>query len=144
MDVRRGMVVTTMIGMLVALTGSRDAAAKIAPLPEAGRRVVNSNGDWRFAKGQQTGAEKSEFDDAAWQAVRLPHDWAISGPFNASENGYAGKLPWRGEGWYRKTFTLDEALGFRPEAVGASPASDTQPKASSLQPLAASTSISMV
>ena len=25
------------------------------------------------------------------------------------ENGYAGKLPWKGEGWYRKTFTLDKA-----------------------------------
>ncbi len=41
--------------------------------------------------------------------IRLPHDWAISGPFDPKENGYAGKLPWRGVGWYRKIFTLDEA-----------------------------------
>ncbi|MEN6427092.1 MAG: sugar-binding domain-containing protein, partial [Phycisphaerales bacterium] len=75
----------------------------------AGRRVVGFNGDWKFAKGSQSGAEKADFDDSAWQAVHLPHDWAISGPFNPSENGYAGKLPWKGEGWYRKVFTLDKA-----------------------------------
>jgi len=72
------------------------------------RRVASFNGDWRFAKGPQAGAEKPDFDDAAWEAVRLPHDWAISGPFDPSENGYAGKLPWKGEGWYRKVFTLDK------------------------------------
>jgi len=75
----------------------------------AGRRLVGFNSDWRFAKGDQPGAEASEFDDSAWEAVNLPHDWAISGPFNAKENGYAGKLPWKGVGWYRKTFTLDKA-----------------------------------
>ena len=77
------------------------------------RQTVNFNGDWKFAKGSQAGAEKADFDDSAWQAVRLPHDWAISGPFNPSENGYAGKLPWKGEGWYRKTFTLDKAADGR-------------------------------
>ncbi len=130
MDVRRGMVVTTMIGTLVALTGSRDAAAKIAPLPEEGWRAVNFNDGWRFAKGEHTGAEKPQFDDTTWQAVRLPHDWAISGPFNANEDGYAGKLPWRGEGWYRKTFKLDEAGGGRPQAAGTPPASGLQSTAS--------------
>ncbi|MBN1507846.1 MAG: DUF4982 domain-containing protein [Sedimentisphaerales bacterium] len=73
------------------------------------RQTVDFNGDWKFAKGSQDGAEKVDFDDSAWQAVRLPHDWAISGPFNPNENGYAGKLPWRGEGWYRRTFALDKA-----------------------------------
>jgi beta-galactosidase len=75
----------------------------------AGRRVINFNRVWKFAKGDQQGAEAAEFDDVAWQTVRLPHDWAISGPFNPKENGYAGKLPWKGIGWYRNTFKLDEA-----------------------------------
>ena len=75
----------------------------------SGRRVVNFNEGWKFSKGDPPGAEEPDFDDSAWQAVRLPHDWAISGPFNPSENGYAGKLPWKGVGWYRKTFTLDKA-----------------------------------
>ncbi len=74
-------------------------------------RVVSSfNSDWRFTKGQQPdSAVQLDFDDSAWTAVRLPHDWAIAGPFNPEEHGYAGKLPWKGTGWYRKTFTLNAA-----------------------------------
>ena len=75
-----------------------------------GRKVMNFNHDWKFAKGDPEGSETSQFDDSSWKAVRLPHDWAIAGPFNPAENGYAGKLPWKGVGWYRKTFTL-ESLG---------------------------------
>jgi len=74
-----------------------------------GRRVVNFNRNWRFTKGDPEKSEMPEFDDSAWQAVRLPHDWAIAGPFNPNENGYAGKLFWKGVGWYRKTFTLEES-----------------------------------
>ena len=74
-----------------------------------GRQVVNFNGDWKFAKGGQKGAETVDFNDSSWKAVRLPHDWAIAGPFNPQEDGYAGKLPWWGQGWYRKSFKLDKA-----------------------------------
>ena len=73
----------------------------------SGRTILNFNNHWKFAKGDIKGAEKSDFDDSSWKAVRLPHDWAIAGPFNPKENGYAGKLPWKGVGWYRKTFTLN-------------------------------------
>jgi beta-galactosidase len=73
----------------------------------AERQVVKFNSDWKFAKGGQQGAEAVDFNDSGWKAVRLPHDWAITGPFNPSEDGYAGKLPWRGQGWYRKTFKLE-------------------------------------
>ncbi len=104
MDAKRRAAITGVIAAAVVLT----LPAWSADRP-AGRRVVNFNEDWKFAKGSQSGAQERDFDDSAWQTVRLPHDWAISGPFNPSENGYAGKLPWRGEGWYRKTFTLDEA-----------------------------------
>ena len=106
----------TFAGVLVFLSGCQPAvrdeeAAKLSSpgSASAGRRVINFNSDWRFAKGNQPGAEAADFDDSEWQAVRLPHDWAISGPFNPNENGYAGKLPWKGVGWYRKTFTLDKA-----------------------------------
>ena len=76
----------------------------------AQRTVENFNQEWRFAQGEQGGdVTHMDFDDSGWQAVRVPHDWAISGPFNPQENGYAGKLPWKGVGWYRKTFTLDAA-----------------------------------
>ena len=70
------------------------------------RRVENFNRDWRFAKGAQVGAETEDFDDSAWEKVRLPHDWAINGPYEPQGDPHTGKLPWRGEGWYRKSFTL--------------------------------------
>ena len=72
------------------------------------RTVSSFNADWRFARGEQPeAARQAAFDDSGWEPVRVPHDWAIAGPFNPDEHGYAGKLPWKGVGWYRKTFTLD-------------------------------------
>jgi beta-galactosidase len=105
----RMLVVATIVGMLILISQSRSVDKP--SLLSDGRSVVNSNNDWKFAKGNHSGAEAPNYDDSAWQAVRLPHDWAISGPFNPRENGYAGKLPWKGVGWYRKTFKLDRADG---------------------------------
>ncbi len=76
---------------------------------QTARTTIDFNKDWRFAKGEQAGAQAPGFDDAGWQTVRLPHDWAISGPFNPAGPGETGKLPWKGTGWYRKTFRLDAA-----------------------------------
>jgi beta-galactosidase len=65
------------------------------------------NFDWRFARGDQHEAIAPDFDDSAWERVDLPHDWAISGPFGSlEEEGKTGKLPWKGEGYYRKHFDL--------------------------------------
>ena len=53
---------------------------------------------------------------ADWQAVRVPHDWAISGPFDAAaKSGGTGKLPWKGKGEYRRTLALsaDDAATLR-------------------------------
>lgn len=73
----------------------------------ADRAVSDFNLDWRFTQGEQPGGVTGlTFDDSQWDPVNLPHDWAIAGPFNPDENGYAGKLPWRGVGWYRKIFQL--------------------------------------
>jgi len=71
--------------------------------------VVSLNRDWRFAKGDVEQAADPSFDDSSWQQVHVPHDWAIAGPFNPNENGYAGKLPWKGVGWYRKRFKLNRS-----------------------------------
>lgn len=76
----------------------------------ADRKMISFNDDWRFIKGDQPAqAAEKEFEDSGWQSVRVPHDWAISGPFNPDEHGFAAKLPWKGVGWYRKAFTLDAA-----------------------------------
>jgi hypothetical protein len=72
------------------------------------REVVDFAGEWRFALGDHGAAARSgEFDDLRWRVVRLPHDWAIAGPFDASLPGSSGKLPWQGVGWYRRSFVLD-------------------------------------
>lgn len=67
---------------------------------------VNFNKDWRFTKGNPEKAEAVNFDDSSWKSVTVPHDWAIQGPFDENGNGGTGKLPWQGEGWYRKTFDV--------------------------------------
>lgn len=72
----------------------------------AGRRSEDFGGDWRFQAGSPLGAEGIEFDDRRWTPVRLPHDWAIGGPFDPNGNAATGKLPWKNEGWYRKHFRL--------------------------------------
>jgi beta-galactosidase len=77
----------------------------------AGGESIRFNDDWRFEKADSAGAEKSDFDDSGWTKLRLPHDWAIAGPFIPEMDGYAGKLPWKGVGWYRKEFTLDRPEG---------------------------------
>lgn len=50
------------------------------------------------------------FADGAWQSVRLPHDWAIAGPFHTGwgdgVGGGMGRLPSPGIGWYRKKLDL--------------------------------------
>ena len=71
--------------------------------------------DWSFSRDQQT-----------WQTVRVPHDWAIAGPFDkkwdlqnvaieqngeteaTEKSGRSGALPWIGEGHYKRTITIPE------------------------------------
>ena len=66
--------------------------------------------DWEFHRGEE----------GVWEKVRVPHDWAITGPF-AEDNelwhgaqgwvnnpGRTGALPWEGIGWYRTTISVPE------------------------------------
>ena len=73
-------------------------------------------------KGDVADAMKPDFDDKQWEAVTVPHDWAIYGPFDRSHDlqevavtqnletaasvktGRTGGLPYVGVGWYRTTF----------------------------------------
>ena len=65
--------------------------------------------DWRFLKGDAENAQKTEFDDAAWRKLNVPHDWSIEGPFDAKNptRGQGGFLP-SGVSWYRKHFQVSE------------------------------------
>ena len=96
-------------GILILNTSCQKDIENKSANASAARVVVNFNRDWKFIKQDPCGAELPDYNDSSWKKVRLPHDWAITGPFNPKEDGYAGKLPWRGVGWYRKTFTLDKA-----------------------------------
>jgi beta-galactosidase len=49
------------------------------------------------------------FSDSTWRKLDIPHDWGVEGPFRIELAGETGKLPWRGIGWYRKTFTIPES-----------------------------------
>jgi beta-galactosidase len=91
---------------------------------EAPRQVLVLKKDWKFQKGQFPKAIQPEFDDSEWQKVDVPHDWAINGPFDkeidkqvvaitqnketeaTEKTGRTGALPYIGEGWYRKTFSI--------------------------------------
>lgn len=64
------------------------------------------NDDWRFAKGELSGAEQVNFNDKKWRSLQLPHDWAIEGPFDKKYSARNGGLPVFGTAWYRKHFTV--------------------------------------
>ena len=68
---------------------------------------------WQFSRDKQQ-----------WETVRIPHDWAIAGPFDkkwdlqkvaitqngetepTEKSGRSGALPWIGEGYYKRTLTI--------------------------------------
>lgn len=53
---------------------------------------------------------QNNFQDALWEQVNLPHDWAIKGAFYSGNNpevgGGMGRLPSHGVAWYRKKITV--------------------------------------
>ena len=73
------------------------------------REAVTLQSGWRFAQGDQPQAHLPGFDDGDWAEVQVPHDWAIGGPFVRDGDGNTGKLPWRGQGWYRRALEVPAA-----------------------------------
>ena len=97
------------------------------------RKEVRLAENWRFslesevmkADGEKVATES--YDDALWEIVAVPHDWAIKGPFNEDidkqvkmvvedgetkpklRTGRTGGLPFIGVGWYRLQFSVPEA-----------------------------------
>src|SRR5262249_34666077 len=63
--------------------------------------------------GGRGSVTQAAFDDAAWTAIDLPHDWAIDLPFNEDRglNAHGAKplgraYPDTSIGWYRRTFDI--------------------------------------
>ena len=89
-------------------------------------RVVKDLESWKFYKGKNENAFQVGFDDADWEQVIVPHDWAIYGPFDkeidkqtvkieqnnekvaTEKTGRTGALPFTGTGWYRTKLELPE------------------------------------
>lgn len=75
---------------------------------------------WKFTKGDPVNAASIGFDSQSWKTISIPHDWAITGPFDSNndiqevqilenneknksvKSGRTGGLPFIGVGWYRK------------------------------------------
>jgi len=88
--------------------------------------VVKELDSWKFSKGENASASAVNFNDAAWESVTVPHDWAIYGPFDkeidmqvvkieqnnektaTEKTGRTGALPFIGVGWYRTKLSLPE------------------------------------
>jgi beta-galactosidase len=58
--------------------------------------------------GHAWGVAARGFDDSAWRAVTLPHDFVLEQPFAADEERAQGYRK-RGVAWYRRTFKLSDS-----------------------------------
>lgn len=83
--------------------------------------------NWKFHRGDAENAQTVAYDDASWQNVTVPHDWAIYGPFSRDNDlqykqvvengetkatwktGRTGGLPYEGVGWYRTSFDASKS-----------------------------------
>ena len=61
--------------------------------PVEGESVLRDG--WEFSRDQKE-----------WKGVRVPHDWAIAGPFDPEIDHGTAMLPWEGVGYYRRTIEL--------------------------------------
>ena len=111
-------------GVALALSILASACSGTSSIPA--RQTVVLSDNWKFTRTAPDHFYETAFDDASWQSVSVPHDWAITGPFDkkwdrqvvaieqngettASEKtGRTGSLPHIGSGWYRNTFSLPE------------------------------------
>lgn len=71
------------IALLAAapLAGQKDGAAQSASARPAAsvenRREQSFDEGWRFFRGDAPGAEFPDFNDSAWRALDLPHDFSV-------------------------------------------------------------------
>ena len=84
------------------------------------RQEITLSDNWQFS------LQSKAHNQLSWETVSVPHDWAISGPFDkkwdlqrvaieqngekeaTEKSGRSGALPWIGEGHYKRTFTIPQ------------------------------------
>ncbi len=83
---------------------------------------------WKFTREDNAQFKETQCDDSQWQSVRIPHDWAIYGPFSINNDkqniaivqdgqqeamehaGRTGGLPFVGTGWYRLPLDIPQNI----------------------------------
>jgi len=118
----------------LAEAGQDVPAVSAQPAPSRERLLLDFG--WRFQLGHADDPERDfgfgrgsefsksggmlipsrlNFDDSPWQAIDLPHDWAVALPFEKSANGsvtshgskpLGRSFPATSIGWYRKLFDV--------------------------------------
>lgn len=91
----------------------------ILSLHSVAQRIETQIQNWEFSR-----------DSLNWTKVKIPHDWAIDGPFDkkwdlqnvaieqngetekTEKSGRSGALPWIGRGFYRTTVYVDRPFSF--------------------------------
>ena len=97
----------------------------VSAQPTEGTRIIQLlDTNWKFFNAEVQGGEQPVLNTESWQTVEVPHDWAISGPFDENNDlqvvqvnedgekvakrrsGRTGGLPHIGIGWYRKALEI--------------------------------------
>jgi beta-galactosidase len=77
-------------------------------LPPANNRAdILLDAGWRFIRQDVSGAQSVSFDDSAWSVLNLPHTW------NNLDGQDGGNNYYRGIGWYRTHYTVDNSYAGR-------------------------------
>lgn len=70
---------------LALVLGSCHTGSSAGPSVEAGERAIIESAfedrafdsQWRFLRGDATGAQATEYDDSGWRLLDVPHDWSL-------------------------------------------------------------------
>ncbi len=117
----------TLLSLLCLLGAAGAARADSAPIASPRDRLLLDFG-WKFHLGDDwgpgylltkagtgIGPASTNFSDASWRSVDLPHDWAVELPFDPKADISHGfkpvgpGFPQNNVGWYRRTFALPKA-----------------------------------
>jgi beta-galactosidase len=81
--------------------------------PEQSQREVRDiSADWKFFKGDVPNGQSETLNDANWPSINIPHSWNADELFdyrNYRDTIDVTQMIYRGIGWYRKQFTVDES-----------------------------------
>lgn len=97
-----------MLLLILCLVGIDHCSNAESYLPPKSHRVdLVLNSGWKFIRQDEANAAAADFNDSNWVILGLPHTW------NNLDGQSAVKDYYRGIGWYRKVYRLDERFAGR-------------------------------